>query len=159
MQNDGNFVLYSRDGTALWASESKGKGGVRVDMQDDGNLVIYNSKNQPVWSTNALRRGQTLLHGQAIYSPNGNYRALLSMKGYFRVEANMWDDSWEERWGPGSYGDRISFQDDGNLVIYQTGNPTWSSGTHGKGGVIVEMQNDGNLVMHDSKGNTVWQSK
>src|ERR1700674_562870 len=49
MQSDGNLVLYTRNGRALWQSGTGGRGGVRVSMQTDGNLVVYSSANQPLW--------------------------------------------------------------------------------------------------------------
>lgn len=55
----------------------------------------------------------------------------------------------------GSY--RLYMQGDGNLVL-RNGSmvATWSSGTHGQGGVTLNMQGDGNLVMYTSGGQAVW---
>jgi len=39
-QDDGNLVLY-RDGAALWASLTDGRGVGVCIMQADGNLVLY----------------------------------------------------------------------------------------------------------------------
>lgn len=50
-QTDGNFVLYTKAGQALWSTDTMGN-AVRVEMQGDGNLVLYNAQNAPVWATN-----------------------------------------------------------------------------------------------------------
>ena len=41
VQEDGNFVLYSADGAALWDSGTSGEGAgpYTLSMQSDGNLV------------------------------------------------------------------------------------------------------------------------
>lgn len=52
MQSDGNFVVYSKNGTAVWASNTNyGEGSYRTVMQSDGNLVIYNGSSA-IWATN-----------------------------------------------------------------------------------------------------------
>jgi hypothetical protein len=40
MQNDGNFVVYSKSGAPLWATAT-GPNGSFVKLQNDGNLVVY----------------------------------------------------------------------------------------------------------------------
>jgi len=51
MQTDGNLVLYDKDGTARWASQTSGAGNTAV-FQTDGNLVVYDAQTQPVWASN-----------------------------------------------------------------------------------------------------------
>ncbi|MDI1450403.1 matrixin family metalloprotease [Polyangium sp. 6x1] len=53
---------------------------------------------------------------------------------------------------------QLKYQGDGNLVLYQGGNPLWASGTNGDGGDRVIMQEDGNLVIYKSDGHPVWAS-
>jgi tRNA A-37 threonylcarbamoyl transferase component Bud32 len=61
MQDDGNLVLYGKNGTVLWATEKTGKqGDYFLLLQNDGNLVvyrgIYGSPNiTPIWATNTAR--------------------------------------------------------------------------------------------------------
>ncbi len=61
MQDDGNLVLYGKNGTVLWATEKTGKkGDYFLLLQDDGNLVVYQGiyqspKVTPIWSTNTAR--------------------------------------------------------------------------------------------------------
>jgi hypothetical protein len=50
---------------------------------------------------------------------------------------------------------RLSFQTDGNLVLYGGSQALWSSRTPNKGGQRLVMQRDGNLVMYGPNG-PVW---
>jgi outer membrane protein assembly factor BamB len=52
MQDDGNLVLYSAGGDAVWASNTVGNDGAYLVLQDDGNLVIYAADGSPLWATN-----------------------------------------------------------------------------------------------------------
>jgi hypothetical protein len=55
---------------------------------------------------------------------------------------------------------RFWLQGDGNLVLRNAaGTSLWSSGTHGKGGVTLNMQGDGNLVLRNSSRSSVWSTK
>ena len=50
LQSDGNLVLYSGTGRALWSSRTVGSGATRLIMQSDGNLVLYRG-SVAVWNT------------------------------------------------------------------------------------------------------------
>lgn len=54
LQNDGNFVLYGKDGTAYWNTRTYKPTPVktRLVMQDDGNLVLYDiDTSKALWSS------------------------------------------------------------------------------------------------------------
>jgi len=54
MQPDGNLVVYSDKGEAMWASDTAGNPGAFVNFQDDGNFVIYKHApggKQPLWAS------------------------------------------------------------------------------------------------------------
>jgi hypothetical protein len=61
VQDDGNLVLYAKNGSVIWASNKTGKtGDYFLSMQDDGNLVVYQGKPEsanikPIWATNTAR--------------------------------------------------------------------------------------------------------
>ena len=60
---------------------------------------------------------------------------------------------------PGSGGDGLKFQTDGNLVIYNNdGGVAWSSNTVGKAGTKLVLQDDGNLVLYGDDGSAHWGS-
>jgi hypothetical protein len=50
MQGDGNFGSYDGSSSALWATNTNGNSGSRLEVQDDTNLVVYNASNAPIWS-------------------------------------------------------------------------------------------------------------
>ncbi|MBY7740121.1 lectin [Paenibacillus polymyxa] len=50
LQEDGNLVLYTQQGIALWSSRTNGEAVKYALMQTDGNFVIYGYPN-PLWST------------------------------------------------------------------------------------------------------------
>ncbi len=49
MQNDGNFVVYDSNGSALWNTFKFTEGASVLKMQSDGNLVTYRNSNG--WAT------------------------------------------------------------------------------------------------------------
>lgn len=53
---------------------------------------------------------------------------------------------------------RLTYQGDGNLVLYDNNSPVWSSNTYGISSEYLAMQNDGNLVIYASGGVPVWES-
>jgi hypothetical protein len=53
MQDDGNFVLYTSGGTAVWSSVTGGIGcGAYLAVQNDGNLVVYDGSGTAHWASN-----------------------------------------------------------------------------------------------------------
>jgi cell wall-associated NlpC family hydrolase len=166
MQGDGNLVVYGPSKNALWNS---GTGGTAPNavlvMQTDGNLVIY-SGGRPLWSSyggvtglvgNSLSTGQSMSPGQALWSSDGAYEAVMQTDGNFVVYAPGQRAIWSAQ--TGGSGNQVVMQGDGNLVVYgPSNNALWNSGTGGKApnGVLV-MQTDGNLVIY-SGGRPLWSS-
>lgn len=52
----------------------------------------------------------------------------------------------------------MTLQTDGNFVLYNGSNATWSSDTQGKPSAKVIMQKGGNLEVQDADGNVLWGS-
>jgi hypothetical protein len=142
MQNDGNLVLYARDGSVLWQTRTRHSNnqGSRLTTQTDGNLVMYRPNNTPVWQTgtphnpNNLRmvmrimpRNSVLFAGQSMQTPDRNHR--------------------------------FELQNDGNLVLYSRNRVVWASLTQGRGVRYLSMQNDGNLVLYDVQNRPIWQTR
>ncbi|WP_327130797.1 FG-GAP-like repeat-containing protein [Streptomyces sp. NBC_01343] len=48
MQSDGNLVIASRAGQALWSSKTAGNAGATAMMRGDGNLVVYKADGASV---------------------------------------------------------------------------------------------------------------
>jgi hypothetical protein len=60
MQTDGNLVVYSAAGPALWATGTKGMGqSLELDVQHDGNVVLYDKFYHPCWDRHIGKRGRT----------------------------------------------------------------------------------------------------
>ena len=60
MQDDGNLVLYAKNGSVIWATNKTGKkGNYYLQLQDDGNLVVYQgiagTEVTPIWASNSAR--------------------------------------------------------------------------------------------------------
>lgn len=54
---------------------------------------------------------------------------------------------------------RLTYQSDGNLVVYNSVDvATWNSGTGGKGVGRLVMQSDGNLVIYNASNQWLWQT-
>ena len=161
MQEDGNLVLYARDGTPLWATDTDGQGGKLLVMQSDGNLVIRTGTGKPVWATDKadLRAGEQLTVGQSLRSPGDRFRLDLHEDGMLAV---IRTDDGKPRWATDTAGTGakyLAMQKDGNLVLYaRDGTPLWAAGTDGQGGKRLVMQGDGNLVIRANKGYAIWQS-
>ncbi|WP_146073849.1 hypothetical protein [Amycolatopsis sp. CA-126428] len=54
-QSDGNVVIYSRDGVALWDTKTWGNPGDWIYVQPDSNVVIYSADNRALWDTKTWR--------------------------------------------------------------------------------------------------------
>lgn len=54
MQSDGNVVLYTCNGKAVWATNTNGKceGPYNLKLQDDQNLVVYAKGGVALWASN-----------------------------------------------------------------------------------------------------------
>ncbi|NVJ60249.1 MAG: DUF5011 domain-containing protein [Gammaproteobacteria bacterium] len=61
MQTDGNLVLYTSNGSPVWASGTNGTAATRVTLQGDGNLVIRDAGGAAVWSSKTAGSGVTRL--------------------------------------------------------------------------------------------------
>lgn len=76
LQTDGNLVLYSSGGHALWSSGTYGSPSAYLSMQGDGNLVIYDSNSRALWNSNTWGKGPSQLNVQqdgnmVIYGASG----------------------------------------------------------------------------------------
>ena len=77
MQTDGNAVLYTVGGQALWSSDTPGYGGADLEMQGDGNLVLYRAGHVALKSTGTAGRRSAYLVLQddgnlVMYTPDGH---------------------------------------------------------------------------------------
>ena len=116
---------------------------------------------------NALSAGGTLGVDQALFSPSGTYFAVLQPDGNF-VEYRVADGADYQfnggsvvQWYTGTEGEpstSLAMQTDGNLVLYASGTPLWSSSTALSANDRLAMQDDGNLVVYNSATVPLWSS-
>jgi hypothetical protein len=55
-------------------------------------------------------------------------------------------------------GNALVMQDDGNLVLYRSGNAVWATDTEGRPGNYAILQSDGNFVLYDRDDAPLWSS-
>jgi hypothetical protein len=81
-QDDGNFVVYARDGKQpLWASNTTGNSGASAALTDDGELTIGDpSGAQPVWESGSLADRASTVSGEVQQAAG---QAAETMKGVF----------------------------------------------------------------------------
>jgi hypothetical protein len=176
-QSDGNLVIYNTSNNAVWASGTDRRGAANLYMQDDGNLVIYNSQNQPLWASNtvsscgnppapaptrpanSLINNTTMPPGTTIKSTNQCFSLNAQSDGNLVLYRQS---NGQALWDTKTYGKNVKqtiFQNDGNLVIYNTSNQAvWASNTDRRGGARVTVQDDGNVVMYNSQNQALWQT-
>lgn len=164
MQNDGNFVVYSKANKALWASgTNRGSSTSKVVIQSNGDLQVITS-NGVQWRNgapgtsnivaNTKLTGGQFLHDstgliQAIMQTDGNFVVYIGGKAKFNTKTN------------GYKGASISLQTDGNLVLRdKTGKVRWLTHTSiAGGGAYLTLQADGNLVLRNKKNAPIWNAK
>jgi hypothetical protein len=156
MQDDGNLVVYDSTNTPIWATGTNQFQNIitsesaplmmgqaltspnriyQAVMQTDGNFVVYHGTTA-LWATGTT--GPT-----SNGSPNGSpYEMVLAPDGdlehlaygqtcptYTPCIAN-WSSNSK---GKGTPPYKLTMQDDGNLVVYDSTNtPTWATGTYGR---------------------------
>jgi len=188
MQVDGNLVLYTPSGQAVWQSGTSGlsaQAPFSLIMQSDHNLVIYNNADQAVWTSNThvgacqcdyschpgsvtgtqgyLGNGAQLTAGQSISANDGQcvLSAVMQGDGNFVLYGSDGHAYWQTA-TTNLGGNRIVMQGDGNLVIYTASNAAvWQSGSSGRQAqapFTLALQSDHNLVIYNAAGQAVWQS-
>lgn len=170
MQNDGNAVVYAKDNSVLWTSNTGGNTGARLSVQSDGGLVIYKATQNVV--VKVLRAGAAGTTGRKLSVQNDGNVVFYSSTN----QALWWTGTvtkpiiYVDSIPAGTemaYGDvlrspssqyRLIMQPDGNLVIYTPGSQiVFQSYTKGTNSKFVP-QLDGNLVIYSASGQSVWQT-
>jgi hypothetical protein len=167
MQADGNLVLYTSDGHALWASNTWDTPANHAIMQGDGNFVVYDGNGKAYWSTGTWGNPGAYL----VLQQTGN------LVVYGSNNTVLWQSNTAQSWGypneltenqqlnvndklvsrNGRYS--LIMQWDGNLVLYNaSGNPLWASNTWGSPATHAVLQSDGNFVLYDNQSNPLWST-
>lgn len=134
MQGDGNLVIYSHGGVALWESGTQNRA-----LAPSARYRMNNGELQ-------------------VYIP-----AYCELKLPFSIVCDEWRLD-EVLWGSGTTDapdPELHMQDDGNLVIHSTSSTIlWETGTGGHPGSELVMEEDGNLVLYSGpEPQVLWESK
>jgi hypothetical protein len=175
-QTDGNLVIYRNDGVPVWWTGTVGISPGAASMQVDGNFVVYDSANRAAWHTYTYGNPGAYLSMQnngafAIYSANGarlwgspvppnevntppgggtTTPSVDTLTAGGRLYPGQAVQSLDRRFA-------LTYQTDGNLVLYGPGGARWSTQVFSSPG-YAEMQVDGNFVVYASNGTPVWAS-
>jgi hypothetical protein len=172
MQTDGNLVVYSSDGRALWTSRTAGRGAAfvagrdgnlavvdhsghpvwmsatgrkgagRLLVQNDGNVVLYRNSGSPLWATHSIDPFPAPIPGRI---PSMMRRGQTLSSGQSLVSPNQ----------------RYSavLQSDGNFVVSGPGRVLWASNSMGWNEDSLTLQPDGNLVLYTNFGLPLFQTR
>lgn len=133
IQNDGNMVGYITESDGFkfsrWSKDSTSNLGIRGEMsksemlisktgkyrmrvQQDGNMVIYTQGGKAVWSAKPYN--------------STAYSLVVASYGDVYLDTTNYEPSWSTNTSYKPLVDRLTLQDDGNLVLYnEKGQGVW----------------------------------
>lgn len=137
MQTDGNLVLYTASGHALWSSGTRGTGSRNhIVMANNGDVIMYDAGGREVWSTRTT--GILLASGHELLSGGRMIARWLYETGTYHVSI-------------------LAMEPSGNLVLYCGSRVAWSTHTSVAGSHLT-MGRTGNLAVVTPAGHLAWQS-
>jgi hypothetical protein len=158
LQGDGNVVIYSTSGTALYASSwgSISAKFTTPDLEKDlgifwgqhSHSVNHRTGAQGGYGTPSALSGLEYMD----WGAEGANCTVENRLVFLRFPARSLPAGqfcWSTDNGT------LVFQSDGNLVEYVGGTPRWSSGTWGRGARLA-IQLDGNIVIYNASGAPIW---
>ena len=161
-QGDGNLVVYTTAGSALWATGTAGRScssGCAAKFQTDGNLVLTQA-GTAYWSSQTVGSKKLFVTEVAPFVViRDSMNAIMWSGGALNYKPGEFLLSG----GASSRGRDalVAFQTDGNLIVYTTAGATvWASNTGGRDcstGCVAAFQTDGNLVLYKN-GSPYWAS-
>jgi hypothetical protein len=168
MQSDGNLVLYAPSGAKWWTgTNTVVPPTVGVYAYPSGSAAIADGWNNvgvtaalgtPTNSWTGMAQGNDRPVGLAIQQSGRN----LPWLSFWTVSApTVWLNAGQSvgaGWAMSIGSFSVTFQSDGNLVVYGPSGATWSSGTSGSGATSMSVQTDGNIVLYGPRG-AVWSTR
>jgi hypothetical protein len=155
LQTDGNLVLRSAAGAALFNTGTWGRAAPVLSVQNQG-FAVLTVAGKPVWFSPGATMfgGQTLVAGDALYSPNRAYTLTMQADGNLALRRGVvviWTSGTQ-----GNPGARAIMQTDGNFVVYSNKFAAlFSTETWHYARSQIALSNDGNLVV-SLAGRPVW---
>ncbi|WP_329192370.1 MULTISPECIES: hypothetical protein [unclassified Streptomyces] len=180
MQDDGNFVIYKKDGGpqtggGIWNTATYGNRAndyVNASIRDNGEFSVSGRSEDWYWSTDTIQRHVRVCSTDMSWD-----------RGFWAESASVWlvlqkdnnlvmyrKSDGKAIWGSGTYGNRsaltLDMGDNGDLSLHEFGqNETvrWRTGTAGNNGAYALLQDDGNFVVYKKdggpgKGGALWAS-
>ncbi len=155
MQKDGNLVVYNNSGAALWASNTAGNPGAFLTLGDLGQLAIESTSGSPLWELGTLPSGKQLTAGASIVPPGGQFHLTMQQDGNLVEYSSGGTAVWASGTNPS--GSYAVMQKDGNLVVYNnSGAALWASNTAGNPGAFLTLNSQGQLVIDSLSGIPLW---
>jgi hypothetical protein len=137
---------------------NKNSASQRIRVIKPGTSAPVSQYTTP--SGNSLVNNNAMLPGTSLKSSNQCFGLNAQSDGnlvLYNLKANR------AIWNSGTYGRSVKntvFQNDGNLVIYDSNNNAiWDTRTYGRGAKRITVQDDGNLVMYNAQNQAIWDSK
>jgi hypothetical protein len=174
LADDGHFVVFSRDGSAIDISSDAGLvTGPTLRVQNDGNVVLYDNDavlpRAARWSSDTNFRRfagvcRRLEPNQVVYpaeslplsSCNGLFRLVMDAEGRLSIIDPQNAPVFQSAAGGGPESITI-MQRDGNLVVYDPDDiPRWSTGTYLVPGAYAAVEDDGTLAVFDPGDVRIW---
>jgi pseudomonalisin len=134
VQWDGNAVVYSNTGKALWSTQTSVKQTIRSEFRVgmDGNVSLKNQNGKVVWQNGAP--GTNILGGSLNVS--------FLNSGWYLHAGNA----------------KLIMQSDGNLVSYRDGKAVWWTRTGGNAKATAEVTSQGDFSVKSELGRYLWSS-
>ena len=145
MQRDGNFVIYSAAGEPRWHTHTFGNPGAYLSIQNNGAIVLNNASGGRLWGSPVPPFEVAPPGGGGSPTPSPN-----TLTSAARLYPGQAVQSRDGRFA-------LTYQTDGNLVLYGPGGARWSTQVFSTPG-YAEMQLDGNFVVYASNGTPIWAS-
>jgi hypothetical protein len=158
MQGDGNLVIYTPAGNAVWSSGTGGHPGVRLAINGTVLSILDDVNLRNLWSTGGptapstcgrMNAGQGLAPGASVVSCNGRYVLMMQYDGNLVLSDTMGGAIWST----GTAGNLIFASVTLNgLFVYApyTALPLWQSSPTPSGTLIstwVELADTGNMTV------------
>jgi YD repeat-containing protein len=167
MQEDGNLVIRRADLSVVKHTSTHQYPGAYLEVLDDGRLIVYAPSGAEVWHRglpllwpveDTLEAGQSLIAGEARWSPNRQYRLRYQHDGNLVLtDTATAQDVWGSATNPAAPG-AVTMETNGNLVIRNGSNQIQKhTNTAGHPGAVLKVLDDGSLVIVEG-GSALWDS-
>ena len=99
--------------------------------------------------------------GDFICSPNGRFMFGLDTSGdVVTIDKSSWETIWSLGTNLQSMSTYLTFQTDGNLVLYRSKNDhVWESDSSNKGADLLFINNFGDVIIGSDKGQVLWSTE